>query len=159
MPLDAADRTALALRDSNAELERAKGDLDMYHAAYTPLNGLGSTLITVAAAGLEGAIRGGLGSKALLGGMVPLSGVIGVGMAVGAVMTDNATLKEGLNAGARGLAAPAMSDLVCGLVTEKVDPQLFAKMQELKAYAAAKAAAPNATATLAAGAVAGVPAK
>ncbi len=154
--MDANERTALALRDSNQELQRAKSDLEMYHNAYTPLSGLPSTLITIAAAGVEGAIRGGLGSKALLGGMVPVAGVIGVGLAVGAVMTDDASAKEALNAGARGLAAPATAELTFRLTVERMDPNLYAKIKELDAYAAANAAAPNAVATAAAGAVAGV---
>ncbi len=155
--MDDSERYQLALRGTKSELEQVKAERDdvlLNH--HSEFHGLPSTLITGAAAAFDGGVRGFFGAQANLMGVVPVTGLLGVIAAGAAVFIRDPSYKEALNAIARGISAPAISDMTLRGVTQWRNPALYAKMKDLDAAAAAFAAAPSATATKAAAAVAGV---
>lgn len=130
-------QTIKDLTTSNKQANELTTELfDKHIAEYIPPSV--STGITWLAAGAMGAIDGALGPRRSLG-PVPISAIVGVGLAVGGLLTSEPNAKEAMNAAARGIGAPVAHDLGFRATLGYFHPGLLSMIEEMDAALAAAA--------------------
>lgn len=146
------DTALMSLRQKNnaiasqlAERDELLGDLFANHVKDVASEEV-STAVTLASAGLGGAIKGLLGPNDSIG-PVPVLGIVSAAVGITGLFVDEPNAREATHAICRGLGAPVVFDATYKATLRWKHPKLYAIMLEGAAQMAALQARGDTTVT------------